>query len=313
MSQSSIFGTCDSCGKKYRVPSADRTYPCKACGGNVHVAELVDATTARDRYVSVRRPDRNSIPLLPIVLVLLAVTGIGLGGFQMGLFGEVLGTDVDPRLRELDISKANAALALGFKDGDVDGLSLMHHPEGRESFERRLEWMQEHRGWDGAWPTVVAQTAELEGGSAQAPEKGISTGGNGNFFLRAQWQYDDNVERWFIYDLWVTPSALDARTEEFRQAWDASDSAKLRPFFAAASADKMEQVFTKQLTKAGWKGAHPELGKGVITGVEQALTPAGEHLGVKVESTFPTGDQEVTIRWRFHQKTDRWIISGLQI
>ena len=26
---------CEGCGKSYRVPDADRTYSCKACGGRV--------------------------------------------------------------------------------------------------------------------------------------------------------------------------------------------------------------------------------------------------------------------------------------
>lgn len=34
-----IRGTCDSCGKGYRLPAAGRDYTCKACGGRVHSVE----------------------------------------------------------------------------------------------------------------------------------------------------------------------------------------------------------------------------------------------------------------------------------
>ncbi len=37
MTEEAIQGTCEDCGKVYKVPSADRTYRCKACGGTVSV------------------------------------------------------------------------------------------------------------------------------------------------------------------------------------------------------------------------------------------------------------------------------------
>lgn len=39
MTDDAIQGTCEECGKVYKVPSADRTYRCKACGGVVSVLD----------------------------------------------------------------------------------------------------------------------------------------------------------------------------------------------------------------------------------------------------------------------------------
>lgn len=55
--QTRFRGSCESCGKDYRVPRADRTYTCKACGGTVSVPEPEGGVGA-PRIQSKRRAQR---------------------------------------------------------------------------------------------------------------------------------------------------------------------------------------------------------------------------------------------------------------
>ncbi len=312
MSDTLIYGICDSCEKKYRVPSADKTYPCKACGGTVAVHEIEETRTASERFNARRGKDRGKAPIWIGTLLMLVAVGTGLVGYQVGWFGTVLGADVDPRLFGTNIEAVDAALAEAWSAGDAEGLAAMHHPTGREEFFVRLGAFPEHRAWSAAWPSLTKHKGELEGGSASAPEKAVSSATFGDSSLRVKWQYDSNVGRWFIYNFWITPTELAPRVESFRLAWANSDTTALRPFFSVTKADQLQELFDKQLAKAGWNTQHPQLGKVELSGEEATRHPVGEFLGVKVESVFASGDKSILIRWRFDQKADEWMVSGLQ-
>lgn len=310
MSDSLIYGICDSCEKKYRVPSADKTYPCKACGGTVAVHELREERTASERFNARRGKDRGSVGIWVGTALLVLAVGGGLLGYQIGWFGTVHGAEADARLFETSMDQVNQALQEKWAAGDAAGLEAMHHPTGREEFRQRLDSFGSTRGWT-TWPALNQSQGTLEGGTPAAPEKGLTLASFGDNYLRVRWQWDGNNQRWYIYNFWVSPTALAPRVESFRQAWDSSNLEALKPFFKLATADKMEELFKKRLEKAGWTDQHPKLGKVAITGAEEVKNPASETLGVKVESVFETGGEQAPIVWRFDQRTDQWMVSGV--
>ncbi len=312
MSDSLIYGICDSCEKKYKVPSADKTYPCKACGGTVSVHEMHEDRTASERFNARRRTRGTSLGAKIGMVLGLVLLGGGLIGYQVGMFGTVLGSDVDARLYEMDIEQVGTALADKWIQGDTAGLAAMHHPTGQGEFATRLSMIAERRSWGETCPALDKRAGVLDAGTAEAPESGATMARFGDSYLRVKWQYDGNVERWFIYNFWLSPTKLAPKVEEFRTAWAESDVAALHPLFGAAKADKLDELFTKQLKKAGWTGAQPTLGDILITGEEHGQEPVGEFFGAKVESVFEGGDDSITIRWRFDQATDAWRISGLR-
>ena len=86
MAPESHLAACQDCGHRYKVPSADRTYNCKQCGGTVAVeqAKAPRRASQGSRSEASQRPQRSrreprkeKKPWGILVAVLVAVGGIG--------------------------------------------------------------------------------------------------------------------------------------------------------------------------------------------------------------------------------------------
>jgi len=337
MGESAIQGTCEACGKQYRVPSAERTYTCKACGGTVSVAaqgagKASPPTTARPavaprarrargeddgdeanpRPSARRRRATSSSRTGWIVLaVLLVVSGVGFGLYKSGAMAKVAGA-------EKDLGKVTASFAEDWSDGDLDDLADWYHPDGRAAFRARLDKVAANRGWTDGFPTIVQQTERVVEGTIEEPERGASLllWGDEMDSVTVQWQFEPSRTRWYAYSVELVPPPLGPRVAAFRDAWAQSDPAALHPFFRADAKEKMAELVARKADSGGWAASFPKLGEPEITGEAGARNPAARLLGgSRPESIFPVtgGDGgELLVKWSFRDEDDAWIVTGFR-
>ena len=323
MPESPLRGVCDSCGKTYRIPSADRSYDCKECDGSVSAVQkkaaattkpLMSAREEREHKRTARRSRaRQSATGWVMLAVLLGALGLGMGGYQMGWFSTILGAEGDPRMKEADIGKVNQAFVEAWQAGDMQGMSSFHHPTGRSGFEKRLQVIAEHRDWSGAWPTVETQTANDRENAVDGSKTASSLCAFGDSTIFCRWQFDEGVERWFLFDFWIKPTLIEERVEAYRKAWETSDPVALRPFFREEKADAMQTLVEAQVAKQGWSAGHPKLKRAVISGEERALDNLSARIGGgTVDSVFDSPQGELLVRWKFRQEADLWLVTGFK-
>lgn len=320
MSTESVRGVCGDCGKTYRVPSADRSYDCKACGGEVTAASsAASAASSESPRRSARRRERpepkgSSNGKWIVLVVVLLLSGGGFAAYSGGLLGGVVGAGNDERLEDLDLDVVNAGFADAWNAGDTRSLANAHHPTGRPEFELRLKSIVRHREWGDSWPPITQVITRIEEGTMEQPVKGSSLAAIGEDSLRLGWQYSQNSERWFIFDCWITPTGLRERAEAFQAAWAESTSQALRPFFREATRAKMQELLDSLVSKAGWNTAYPALGDLKIVDEHLAMDRATSFLsGGSVDTIFQSAEGALLVRWKFYQAEDEWIVTGFKM
>jgi hypothetical protein len=315
MTESGIRGTCDACGKVFRVPSVERTYTCKACGGTVVPEEDAgDAPGVPAQETGAEHPPRRATRrsrserntrIAWIVLGGLLVLGlVGFGLYKAGLLSLEAAA-------EKDIDRLLAVVVEDWEEGHVPALVEQYHPEGRVDFRHLLESAAQARGWQTGFAPVDQRSARVTEGTPEAPVRGITVLLFGEDALTLNWQFDPGRERWYVTSHHITPPALGPRVEGFQRAWAESDPAALSPFFRPGAVDKMAALVMRKAETSGWAAGFPALGEVRISGEESARTAVGALLGsAKVESTFPAGGGELTVRWRFQPEDYAWYVSG---
>jgi hypothetical protein len=315
MSESKIRGTCESCGKVFRVPSAERTYTCKACGGEVSAtpaeaagAEASHVVTEEEHVPRFGARWRETHPTrrwswrgITLILALIVVAG-GYGGYV------VLGALAPPP----DIQATTGELVQSWEAGDLDALAAFHHPAKRADFRHRLQAIAEHRGWQAGFPAVGSQTAQVTQGSSEQPELASSTLSFDGGWAKLDWQFEPSRNCWYLYGFTLAPLPLAERAEAFRAAWASSSPEAMRPFFLEDSGDKWVDLFARRARLGGWGERWPELGAPRITGEEELLASPQMPPPHKLECAyvFP-GSGELLVRWGHYVKTDEWLVTGI--
>lgn len=317
MTGADIRGSCEDCGKVFRVPSAERTYDCKACGGCVipdgyeeeeeefeeqQVAVSNERLSQRGKN---RTRDRGGARGLWIVLTVVIVAGLaGLGLYESG----VLASETGP---PKDLDEYAAALVEDWEAGDIAALVELYHPDGRRQFQTTLERAAQTNGWEQGFAPVQKNAAELIEGTQDAPVRGAVGLGFGEGTLTLNLQFDAGRERWYVTGNHLTPPRVAARVTEFREAWAQSDPAALTPLFHPKSAEKMAALVERQAKKAGWSSDFPDLDQGDVRGEEAARAAPSTLLGpLKLESVFAAAGGELVVRWRYAPEDYAWYVTG---
>lgn len=331
----SVIAACQDCGKKYRVPSADRTYPCKACGGVVSAvgsparsperAERRRSDDAEDDHEGERerRPRgarRKQSSSLPIYLGTAAgVAAIGAGVWFAFGSGEASAA-VDR-----DLTKVTEYFDQAWGAGKLDDLLSMAHPDKKLDLEVVIEGAKEHRGWtDGFAPITSTEvpTAGLNPGdmaqvnkNGTSLETGIGVHSTAEGKLISRWQYSNARERWLFYELEIPPPELGPRLAEFQAAWNTGDQAKIRPFLRQEKVDDLLGAFAKIADRDGWEEQFPPI---TPASTDPANLEELSNLGFSV--TYPTKAKALydtkygvmSTSWRLDRVSDDWFLRSFK-
>jgi DNA-directed RNA polymerase subunit RPC12/RpoP len=325
MPQTKYLAHCEECGHAYRVPSSERTYPCKECGGTVVVdaddgepeqAELSDEEQEQQdfesRRLSQRHRHQESRTGLFVFIGIMAVIVLGGGGlYATGTFDRWFGG-------EKDLAVVVDGFAADWAAGDTAAVVAAYHPSGIDAFRERFETMVERGGWDAGLPAIEARKVEITEGTADAPLLGQAVltlaGEPGQNWLDVGWQFEPAVNRWFIYDFKAAPPALGPRVAELQELWQQSSASALRPLFTKKNATRMIEIVGKSVKARRWTD-FPTLRSPVTTGEAEAGTRTARLSGVAgpVETTFDTAQGPMTVKWVFSPASHEWYAVGFQL
>ncbi|HIF23894.1 MAG TPA: hypothetical protein EYQ27_18770 [Gemmatimonadetes bacterium] len=330
MTENKPQASCEECGKKYRVPSAERTYTCKACGGTVSVAEEEPAAPKKSAPAGTRRANaetdhedeegprrlsdrhrasKSSGSGMKIAIALIVVGFVGFGVWKTGLIAMAANA-------EKDLGVVMNSFGQDWEAGNLNDLAGYYHPNGRSEFRTTLGQIATNRGWEAGFPAAREFTDGVTEGSEDDPKNGISmlAWGDTDEAVNIMWQYEQSHRRWYMYDVKLTPPPLGPTVAGFREAWGQSDSKALHPFFRGDAAEKMIGLVDKKAEQGGWASSFPSLGEPVITGEAHARGAAASVLGISArpESTFPVDGGELMVRWGFRDEDDAWLITSFR-
>lgn len=339
MTSESVHGKCDTCGKAYRIPHAERVYHCKACGGKVHASETtaehheaehlehhhpqhhphghVEAHAAHGHAAHGHDPHAHhghhhhhhhaktrSMPSWVLILLITAL--VGGGGF--GAF-KVFAAD-DGK----DLTASTARLAEAWTDGDIERIVRMHHPDKRPLFRDLLTTIRDNRKWKESFPAIDQQSCEIVEGTPEAPKRGVAVLRFGADWARFELQYEPSFEVWLIYALDVIPPPIKADIEAFKSAWGQSKIAALHPYMRDEARGKWSEFLERKFAEKKWTGAHPALGTPRVEGEEAARKMSATHARPRVESHFPLADgSTLQVNWAFHDPSDEWLVTGFEL
>jgi len=313
-----VHAECDDCGKSYRVPSAERTYDCKACGGEV-VPDGFEDEVEEDEVPEEPRKKRLSethrgakdgggLRIALMVAVLLLVVGGG---------GYAIWKSSNPTFAaegETDLEAVTALFVADWNEGEVAELVKYHHPDGRPNFQWVLESAGDRRGWDTPLPPITGHRATILPRKTDEPLLGLAALECGEWPIALRWQFSDASQRWFLYAYEIRPGELAPRVEAFEADFAESDLAALELYFRAETASQHLDLFRKVADKLGWTDAHPTLGPANISGEEAARAPgASSLLTPKVEAVHAVPEGELTVRWRFYPADDEWFVTAWKL
>lgn len=311
-----IRGCCEECGKVYKVPSADRTYDCKACGGSGTVfveAEQEDfdeeeLDSERERLSTrFERRERGRGNSKLMWMLFGAVIALGLGALGMHKAGVFASEDGPP----VDLDELAAAVIDDWGAADVRALGELYHPEGRGKFERMLQKAGEANGWSAGFPALAKQKAELTEGTVEDPGRARMLLTFGEDALDLRMQFDQGRKRWYVTGHFLTPPRVSPQVEAFREAWSQSDPEALTPFFHPDSAEKFRALVDRKAKQGGWAASYPTLSGTRLDGEEAARMPGAGLLGrIKVEASFTAGEGTMAVRWRYAPEDYAWYVTG---
>lgn len=325
MTEEAIQGTCEDCGKVYKVPSADRTYSCKACGGTVSVydeeeEDFDDEDEFEDEFEDDEYEDdeeeeededdgrRRASDRLRhshgardsskgVWIAMAAVLGLGAIAFFMHAFDVAPWSDKG----EIDLNVVNARFAEDWAAGDLDALGGYYHPHARTPFDEKLVKMVDLWGWEDGFPAITEKSSKIAAGTPEDPKTGESTlkfGGDKE--ATALWQYEKAPNKWYMYHFETSPPPIEKRVEELLPLWAKSNPDSLRPLFFKDSAMGLITRVRDKAKKEGWIGKFPELGEYTISVDDEGRTRV----------TFKTSAGDLTAKFGFSQEAYTWYLSG---
>jgi hypothetical protein len=318
-----IRGTCDSCGKAYRLPSGGRAYSCKACGGTVRAEaaepeaeELVDlppdahhvtAREHRERIDAIHRAAARRTRLVygGVLVVVLAVAI----GYELTRRAPVQAAEGVAR----DLEAGTAELVQAWNAGDVAALVRAYHPQGREEFRARLQRVIENRGWTDGFVPARPAGASLVEGTTDRPVKATTllACGEDELRVRCSLQFEPLHERWYVYHVDISPPPLAPTLARFRAAWEQSSPQALAPLFPPDDAQKLTALVERKARELGWSPTFPALGEATTTGEEELRRATERVPGLKVESVLPVPDGALKLRWQYRAEPDTWYVAAV--
>jgi hypothetical protein len=307
-----LRGICGSCGKVFRVPSAERTYTCKACGGEVSAEPAEAPTTDGPHPVEEEHVPRfgarwqETHPTKSrawVWISALLVVVLGGGGYIVWAASRPVA----------DIQATTAELVSAWQAADLDLLAGFHHPTRRAEFRKRLQVIADHRGWQSGFPQVGDQSAKVSEGTTEDPDLGLSSLSFDGGWAEFNWQYEPARNCWYIYGFDLAPPPLAPRAEDFRATWGSSSPEAMAPFFREEYRDKWVDLFQRKARQDEWASGWPELAAPRIQGEEELLaapgTPVQPH---KLVCTFAlSGGGELVVRWGHDDASDEWLVGGI--
>ena len=324
MSDTKFVAHCADCGHAYKVPSETKVYPCKKCGGEVcaqaEETEPEEELEVLPEHKSIRqRHPREKASKSPMILggTVLALVAIGALGYAQGWFGFLTGA-------EPDFEKVSSNFVEDWNGSELLALEASYHPSKQEEFHETLISISQGRGWSTSFPSITSENHKIVEGSEGTPEKatidfqfvGLGLGaedveGSGS----VAWQFEPSRDRWYIYDLKLTPSPLEPRASGFREAWAKSDVNALRPYFRDSSETQMVDLVSKFSGLGDWQAEFPAITGAASSGEELARSPTAFLLGAgggEVLTEYTTAGKPLTVKWSFSRTTDTWNVTGFK-
>ena len=249
MQATKLLAHCEDCGHAYRVPSADRTYPCKECEGTVVVDEdeLDDDYEVEEeeqpdyehRRLSERHHHEQKASPLRWVIPILAIVVMGGGGlYSLGYFEKWFGG-------EKDLNVVAAEFRTVWSGGDRAGINEFLHPSAADAVNDSLDAVVKRAGWTAGFGAVTSLEPKLTAGTADSPHLGethlVLAGAPA--WVKVKWQFEPSRNRWLVTSLASAPPALGTRVEQFTELWAKSEVSALRPMFSKKNAPVMLERF----------------------------------------------------------------------
>ena len=324
----SHLAACQDCGKNYRVPSSERSYDCKACGGTVMV-QAEEAPSQRSRASRdeeegepprPRRTPRKQSSSLPIYIgVAVGAVVIGAGAwFAMGS-GDVSAAG------ERDLTKVAALFDKAWGAGNQDKIIALTHPQKALAMGTLIEAAKEHRGWTSGFTPVTATdvpTAGLAPGDmattntdGASVDTGFALHETADGQIISRWQFSEAKESWYLYELEIPPPALGPRLQAFEAAWNAGDAVKVREFLRQEKKDELVAAFAKIADRDGWEEQYPALALTGTTPPDLAvLSKPGFSLAYPsaAKATYDTKYGKMSTSWRLDRTSDDWFLRSFK-
>lgn len=325
------LATCQDCGKQYKVPSLERTYECKACGGVVggesepppEPKRSRSAAPVRSRRRSSeeddedeedrpRRPRKkqSSPVLIYAIMGLLAVGGLG----WVVLSGD--GTVEARTIGVGDLDKASDLFEEAWNAGEWEHVNLIVAQDKRTSISNGLAAAKRKRWADGmpklTDKKVGKNLAESLGKSvAEATMEELATSvtfktQDGSIFTR--WQFHREIDTWTIYDLVLPLPNPEARAKEFIKTWADADDTTIEAFSASSKRGKMVSAYANVGERAGWPSKRPPL---EYIGNDLNVFD-GAYSNAKVKVTFKVEGDTWNTTWMFEPKQYDWFIYSFE-
>jgi len=326
-----IRGTCDSCGKHYRLPAVGHAYTCKACGGTVLADEELELVPVEE-IDAVPAPEKDAHPHHGSVLEHRAAIDarhkkdarrrtLLLGAVLVVFAGAALAYEFlnpEPALAAggvaRDLATATSELERAWSAGDVEALVLAFHPHAREAFRKRIERVAQNRGWTGGSFEAASGTgASVTEGTEDQPTKAEVRLASGAEKLQVKFslQFEPLHDRWYAYHVDIPPPPLATTLASFDAAWKRSSPEALAELFPPDSVTKLTELVERKTRALGWDESFPELGAGTTTG-EQELRRATEPVpGLRVETAYAVPEGELRLRWQYRSEPDTWYLASL--
>ncbi|MEZ6004509.1 MAG: hypothetical protein R3F17_06260 [Planctomycetota bacterium] len=326
---------CQDCGKQFRVPSADRTYRCKACGGTVSVASA-EVEEEEEEVLAEAPPERPSARRSRAGAEDGERTGrsrnrgkskssgskvglyVGAAVVLLGVSGWFFTRDTQAAMKgEPDLAKVVPLFEAAWNQGKLDTLATVFHPQASTDLRKGIESARTNRGWGEGFANITEskQTSSSELGGAFATgseevEKGMSSHLTSEGAILAHWQFNPSNKTWYLVSLELPPPDITARLDAFDPAWNAGDVAKIRAFLTPGKEDDLFAAFHKVANRRGWE-------EDFLKCQRTDTTPSKERLSqvtftgtypdsVKVHYTTDLG--EMTFRWNLDRPTDNWYV-----
>lgn len=317
----SVLAACQDCGKKYRVPSADRDYACKACGGTVTASspalEEEEVTEQRERPRRTPRKKKSPLPIYLGTFAAVAAAGVGIW-FVMG-GGEASASG------ERDLTKVAAMFDDAWNDGDLDRIGNLLHPQQNANIQSALRTVKNNRGWtegfveitgnevptDGLLPGMMA----AENKDGETVETGLTIHDTASGKVVGRWQFSEAREQWMLYSLEIPAPELGPRLTGFAEAWNSGDQARIQEYLQPDKPDRLFEAFAKVADRDGWDVPFPPVSDMRTDPSDLAeLRDVGFRLTypAKATATFETKYGRMGTTWRLWRETDNWYIASFK-
>lgn len=338
----SVIAACEDCGKRFRVPSADHDYSCKACGGVVTADAALDDDRPDEDEGEERRParrkkqidrrgieiDHHSIRERHQVKSKRNYTGIVIfAGLAVALIGTIIvmsgSSQAGERDGEPDLNKVVAQFDAAWNEGDLEELETLCHPVFAGTFVARMEEVRKNREWTNGFQRITGSTtnddtealalASLEDAESSSG-RSLSTHETDIGIVLCRWQFNSANECWYINHFDLPPPDPAQRMSEFDTAWNSGDEAGIAPYLQPDKPDKLMFAFGQVADDRGWDSKYPELSDRTIDPDLAELRTLGHVLWypTQARAAYETEHGAMSMTWKLDRTSDLWYVSSVK-